>query len=129
MKTRPLTPHHRHCPPRGLLALAVSLVALAAVLALADSALAAEAGRAAADGARSNPEQVAGRVGDILLSWGGALAIGVAALVGLPYLAHRNVGGMVTLFVLLIALSGLVFAPDTMRSILAGFWELVRPAG
>lgn len=67
----------------------------------------------------------ADEVGRILNGWGKALLIGVAALVCIPLLGKRDVGGVVATGVIVLAVGGFVFAPDRMEALITSFWNTV----
>lgn len=102
------------------LALVLGALALAALGALLEPALAAGAtGFAAQSG-------VGEKVGSELSSWGAALVLAVAALVALPLLAKRDAGGIVVLILIATVIGGFVFAPQIVEGIINDFWGALR---
>jgi hypothetical protein len=61
-------------------------------------------------------------LGDEVSSWAKALLLGVAALVGLPALAKRDLGQSMVVALITIVLGGFIFAGDTVESIIHTMW-------
>lgn len=79
----------------------VRVALLTAALSLMTTASAAAAGGAAGVGKK---------LGGILLQWGGALFVGLVAIVALPHLTKRDVGGGLVFGVLALVIGLFVFA-------------------
>jgi TrbC/VIRB2 pilin len=92
-------------------------ITLLAVLALPQAAFAAP-GDQGITGA-------ADKVRALLTEWGGALALGVAAVMAVVAIYTRKMNELVMVFVALIAIGGLVFAQGTLTTLIKDFWGLL----
>jgi len=111
--------------------IAVALVALAgyvfALAAPSPAHAASGAGAVAsgppAAGAPSGGTDAAGNLGTLLHNWGAQLLLGVAGILGVAIVAQRDIRRAVELGLLVLLIGGLVFAPDTIKGIVYGFWQ------
>jgi type II secretory pathway component PulF len=106
---------------RKVLALA-ALVTVLMVLMVVDPALAEKTSTTADSGSTTNIGQNLGRE---VQSWGSALLLGVAALVGLPALAKRDLGQSMVVAMITIVLGGFIFAGDTVKTMIDSIWSTV----
>lgn len=95
-------------PPVPLLAAKDAGATVAGAAATADEDAAAETGV---------------RIGKVLKSWGTALVLGVAGLMGLSALVRRSVGEGVTLLVIVLIVGGFIFAPDSVKGFIESLWR------
>jgi len=65
-------------------------------------------------------------LGEELKMWATTLLLVVAALVSIPILAKRDVGGGVALALLVIVVGGFAFAPGAVRSVISALWNAVN---
>jgi hypothetical protein len=103
----------------------LALVALATVLVVmmvVDPALA-DNTKTTADG--GNTTNIGQNLGREVQSWGSALLLGVAALVGLPALAKRDLGQSMVVAMITIVLGGFIFAGDTVKTMIDSIWSTV----
>ena len=106
---------------RKVLAL-VALVTMLMVLMVVDPAL--------ADPTKTTPDtgsttHIGQNLGREVQSWGAALLLGVAALVGLPALAKRDLGQSMVVAMITIVLGGFIFAGDTVKTMIDSIWSTV----
>jgi hypothetical protein len=80
---------------------------------------------APAAAALADTSQIGRNVGNEVRNWATALILGVAALVGLPLLARRDVSGGLVLALLVIVVGGFVFAPNAIRLVIRGLWNAI----
>ena len=92
-------------------------VAAVILLAVAMMCIAAEPAFAAS--------KIGDNIGDEVKSWGSALLLGTAALVGLPALAKRDFGGILVVVGSAMVLGGLIFATGTVKTIIDGIWTAI----
>ena len=100
---------------RGRLIWAVPLALVVAVVVLLTMPAAALA----------DTSEIGRNVGNEVRNWATALILGVAALVGLPLLARRDVSGGLVLALLVIVVGGFVFAPNAIRFVIRGLWNAI----
>ncbi len=68
----------------------------------------------------------AGRnLGNIVKSWGSALLLGIAGLMGLAALAKRNLAEGLTLLALVVLIGGFIFADDAVKGFVESLWSSV----
>jgi cobalamin synthase len=94
-------------PKLSLLASTGALALMLAVVAV-EPALAAE------------PSDIGKNVGNEVKAWATAIILGVAALVGIPALAKRNVGEAMSLGLVLLIVGMFAFAPNETKEIIKG---------
>jgi hypothetical protein len=92
-------------------AVAVAIVAGIAVLPIAEPAFAAS--------------DVGKNLGKEIETWGKAIMLAVVGLVAIPVLAKRDVAGGAVLAMLAIVVGGFVFAPGSVREVIAGLWRSI----
>jgi TrbC/VIRB2 pilin len=92
-------------------------ITLLAMLVLPQSAFAAPADKGITG--------AADKVRELLTEWGGALALGVAAIMAVTAIYTRKINELVMVFVALIGIGGLVFAQDTLTTLIKDFWGLL----
>jgi len=92
----------------------LSLLASVGVLALMLAVVAAEPAVAA------ESSEIGKNVGNEVKTWATALILGVAALVGIPALAKRNVGEAMSLLLVLLIVGMFAFAPSETKAIIKG---------
>ena len=73
--------------------------------------------------ATTDPTQLGKNVGQMFSSWATWIFMGVAALVAIPPLAKRDVGGGVVLVAMCILLGGFVFYQTGMGNLIQGLWH------
>jgi hypothetical protein len=88
------------------------------------AALAALATLAIAEPALAESE-IGKNLGEEIKSWGSALLLGVAALVGLPALAKRDMSQSLTIALIAVVLGGFVFAQGTIEDVIDSLWKAV----
>jgi len=112
------------------LALLVLALALSATLVVAVPAVAAKPAQVTR-GADPNTQvgedadnavQAGNNIGAIIKSWGAALLLGVAGLMGLAALARRNVGEGLTLLGIVVLVGGFIFADGAVKSFVQSMW-------
>lgn len=106
---------------RKVLAL-MALVIVVMVLVVADPALADPTKTTAEGGSTTD---IGKNLGREVQSWGSALLLGVAALVGLPALAKRDLGQSMVVAMITIVLGGFIFAGDTVKTMIDSIWSTV----
>jgi cobalamin synthase len=75
--------------------------------------------------ALAEPSDVGQNLGDEVKAWGTALLLGVAALVGLPALAKREVNQALVIALIVVVLGGFIFAGDTVKSVIDSLWNVL----
>ena len=106
-----------------IVGLAVAACA-AGALAAPVGPLAPEAAHAQVAGARDSgggggkAAEAGKNAGKLISGWAKALFLAVGAIVALPLLARRDMGGMAALFVIVIVVGLVVLAPDRLESII-----------
>lgn len=100
----------------------LALVTVLMVLMVVDPALADPTKTTGDGGATTDIGQNLGRE---VQSWGSALLLGVAALVGLPALAKRDLGQSMVVAMITIVLGGFIFAGDTVKTMIDSIWSTV----
>ena len=74
----------------------------------------------------SNPGgDISTNVGDWIKSWGQAILLGVAALVGIPALARRDLGQGMVIVLLTILIGGFIYADGAVRGVMKTTWEQI----
>ena len=73
--------------------------------------------------ATTDPTDLGKNVGQMFSSWATWIFMGVAALVAIPPLAKRDVGGGVVLVAMCILLGGFVFYQTGMGNLIQGLWH------
>ena len=73
--------------------------------------------------ATTDPTKLGKNVGQMFSSWATWIFMGVAALVAIPPLAKRDVGGGVVLVAMCILLGGFVFYQTGMGNLIQGLWH------
>jgi hypothetical protein len=108
-----------------VLCLACATTATTAPSAHAATVPVAAVGSASSASASSNTSATdAGKhAGEIINSWGGALLLAVAGMMGIVALAQRNVGMAFTLALIVLVVGGFVFAPNNAKSLIEGIWQ------
>lgn len=91
----------------GAAALAVFVVLVAVEPALAASA-----------------RNIGRNIGNTLVQWGGALFVGLGAIVALPHLLKRDVAGGLVFLMLAIIVGGFVFYGRGIAHLIASLWKL-----
>lgn len=86
-------------------ALAVALALVVAAPALADTS------------------QIGKNVGKEIKTWGSALLLGVAALVGLPALAKRDLSQGMLIVVLVLVIGGFIWATGPVQDVIKSLWH------
>jgi hypothetical protein len=93
------------------------------LLAAKEAGGAAAAAATPASGDGDSAVEAGNRIGSILKSWGTALLLGVAGLMGLTAIGRRSVGEGVTLLVVVLIVGGFVFAPDQVKGFVQSIWQ------
>jgi hypothetical protein len=106
---------------RKVLAL-VAIVTLLMVLTVVDPVL---ADPTTTTGGTGDTTNIGKNLGKEVQSWGSALLLGVAALVGLPALAKRDLGQSMVVAMITIVLGGFIFAGDTVKTMIDSIWSTV----
>jgi len=116
---------------------AVAVIVALAVAALAAGALVAPSGplgaepahaqvAGARDGGGGGKAAEAGKnAGKLISGWAKALFLAVGAIVALPLLARRDMGGLAGFFVIVIVVGLVVLAPDRLESIIEAVGEAI----
>ena len=73
--------------------------------------------------ATTDPSNIGKNVGQMFSSWATWIFMGVAALVAIPPLAKRDVGGGVVLVGMAILLGGFVFYQSGVGDLIQGLWH------
>lgn len=73
--------------------------------------------------ATTDPSNLGKNVGQMFSSWATWIFMGVTALVAIPPLAKRDVGGGVVLLAMAILLGGFVFYQTGMGNLIQGLWH------
>lgn len=110
--------------------LAAAALLVAATLALPAEARPADPPRAAgvtvvAQAEGGSAVRAGRNLGNIVKSWGGALLLGVAGLMGLAALAKRNLAEGVTLMAIVVLVGGFIFADDAVKGFVEALWTAV----
>ena len=100
----------------------LSLLASSGALALMLAVAAAEPALAA------QSSDIGKNVGAEVRTWATALILGVAALVGIPALAKRNVGEAMSLLLVLMVVGMFAFAPNETKAIIKGVASAISGA-
>ena len=104
----------------------VALVAIMMVLVVVEPALAVAAKTPLDEGGGGGGTTDIGQnLGREVQSWGSALLLGVAALVGLPALAKRDLGQSMVVAMITIVLGGFIFAGDTVKTMIDSIWSTI----
>jgi cobalamin synthase len=96
---------------RNEVLLVIALVAITMLAIVVDPALA--------------ESKVGKNLGDEVKSWASALLLGVAALVGIPALAKRDMSQSLVIALIAAVLGGFVFAQGTIKDVIEGLWKAV----
>ena len=67
--------------------------------------------------------EIGKNVGQEIASWGKWLIFGVAALVALPAMARRDMGGILVIAAMVIVAGGFVFAPGAVEDTIVSLWQ------
>lgn len=78
-----------------------------------------------AEPALAEPSDVGRNLGEEVKSWGSALLLGVAALVGLPALAKRELNQSLVIALIVVVLGGFIFAAGTVRGVINSLWGVM----
>jgi hypothetical protein len=92
-------------------------LAVVLVLCVSDVAHAASGG--------SNLSQAGQNFGNAIGTWGKALLLTVAGLMGIGVLVKRNVAEGMTLLALVVVLGGFLYAPTATESFISNLWNSV----
>jgi cobalamin synthase len=76
-----------------------------------------------AEPAMADPSDVGENLGEEVQSWGAALLLGVAALVGLPALAKRELNQALVILMIVLVLGGFIYAGDTVQQVIESLWQ------
>jgi len=115
---------------------AVAVIVALAVAALAAGALVAPSGplgaepahaqvAGARDGGGGKAAEAGKNAGKLISGWAKALFLAVGAIVALPLLARRDMGGLAGFFVIVIVVGLVVLAPDRLESIIEAVGEAI----
>ncbi|HET6449048.1 MAG TPA: hypothetical protein VFG31_08060 [Conexibacter sp.] len=69
--------------------------------------------------------RIGANLGDEVRSWGKALLLGVATLVGLPALARRDLGQSLTIGAIVIVIGGFIFADSSVKAVIETLWSTI----
>jgi hypothetical protein len=64
-------------------------------------------------------------VGNEISTWAKAILLGVAALVGIPALAKRDVAAGLVVALLVVVIGGFAFAPGEVKHTISGLWKAI----
>ncbi|HEY4281169.1 MAG TPA: hypothetical protein VGM91_23345 [Conexibacter sp.] len=84
---------------------------------------AAPSGAAAAGAGAGDASQAGERIGDIVKSWGTALLLSVAGLMGIVALGKRSVGEGLTVLVIVLIVGGFIYAPEQVKGFIQSIWR------
>lgn len=95
----------------------VALAAMLMVLAVVEPTLAQQTNTTG-----GSTTSIGDNLGKEVQSWAKALLLGVAALVGLPALAKRDLGQSLVVALIAVVLGGFIFADGPVKSIITKLW-------
>ena len=76
-----------------------------------------------AEPALADSSGIGKNLGNEVRSWATALLLGVAALVGLPALARRDLSQSLVIAVIVLVLGGFIFAEGTVKTVIETMWK------
>jgi hypothetical protein len=108
---------------KSIMLIALVAMALAVLLVL----LAVHPALAAPDpsGGDGKTSQIGTNLGNEVRSWAKALLLGVAALVGLPALAKRDLSQSLVIAVIVLVVGGFIFADGTVKTVIQSLWSTI----